>query len=538
MAGTVLYRTWRPRRFAEIVGQEPIVRTLKNAVAQEKVAHAYLFCGPRGTGKTSTGRILAKAINTAHDDEGESLPDDEEARAFDEGRALDLVEIDAASNRGIDNIRELRERANYVPTSSRYKVYLIDEVHQLTDAAVDALLKTLEEPPPHVVFILATTEPEALKPTIISRCQRFDFRRVSVADIAARLRQIADAEGITIPDAALDLIAREATGSVRDAINLLDQVWATYGDTVSLEETVAALGLSVDARALQLAQAALRKDLREGLVLLAAVREEAGDLARFQRQVVQHLRHALLVQTGAEAGLALSEPEREALQRLVEGVETGTIVAALKAFATADLRSDPYASLPLELALAQIVYQPSEPVVEPAPAATLGGRAAKPERSPPRQRGRKRGPRQAPAPGGPRPAAAPAPPESDRPPPRDTRPPPPPRERTPEEQLLEDIREALRRGKEIHLRAALTSSCRIVESQKEEVVIGFFPRFEAIHKSKVEEGSAVVAAAASDVLGRPVTIRCTVLEDPAPQGSALVAEAERLGARVIDRRGD
>ena len=264
MAGTVLYRTWRPRRFAEIVGQEPIVRTLKNAVAQEKVAHAYLFCGPRGTGKTSTGRILAKAINTAHDDEGESLPDDEEARAFDEGRALDLVEIDAASNRGIDNIRELRERANYVPTSSRYKVYLIDEVHQLTDAAVDALLKTLEEPPPHVVFILATTEPEALKPTIISRCQRFDFRRVSVADIAARLRQIADAEGITIPDEALNLIAREATGSVRDAINLLDQVWATYGDTVSLEETVAALGLSVDARALQLAQAALRKDLRGG----------------------------------------------------------------------------------------------------------------------------------------------------------------------------------------------------------------------------------------------------------------------------------
>ena len=538
MAGTVLYRTWRPRRFAEIVGQEPIVRTLKNAVAQEKVAHAYLFCGPRGTGKTSTGRILAKAINTAHDDEGESLPDDAEARAFDEGRALDLVEIDAASNRGIDNIRELRERANYVPTSSRYKVYLIDEVHQLTDAAGDALLKTLEEPPPHVVFILATTDPEALKPTIISRCQRFDFRRVSVADIAARLRHIADAEGITIPDKALDLIAREATGSVRDAINLLDQVWATYGDTVSLEETVAALGLSVDARALQLAQAALKKDLREGLVLLAAVREEAGDLARFQRQVVQHLRHALLVQTGAEAGLALSEPEREALQRLVEGVETGTIVAALKAFATADLRSDSYASLPLELALAQIIYQPAELAVEPAPAAAPGGRAAKAGRIPTRQRDRKRGPRPAPAPGGPRPAAAPAPPESDRPPPRDTRPPPPPRERTPAEQLLEDIREALRRGKEIHLRAALTSSCRIVESQGEEVVIGFFPRFEAIHKGKVEEGSAVVAAAASDVLGRPVTIRCTVLEDPAPQGSALVAEAERLGARVIDRRGD
>ena len=203
MAGTVLYRKWRPHRFADIVGQDPIVRTLKNAVAQDKVSHAYLFCGPRGTGKTTTGRILAKTINCEHDSDGEPILDSDEARAFDEGRALDLVEIDAASNRGIDNIRDLRDRANYVPTSSRFKVYLIDEVHQLTDAAADALLKTLEEPPPHVVFILATSDPDALKPTVLSRCQRFDFRRVSLPDIAGRLRQIADAEGIAIPDEAL-----------------------------------------------------------------------------------------------------------------------------------------------------------------------------------------------------------------------------------------------------------------------------------------------------------------------------------------------
>jgi DNA polymerase-3 subunit gamma/tau len=217
MPGTVLYRKWRPTRFADIVGQEPIIRTLRNAIVQDKIAHAYLFSGPRGTGKTSTGRILAKAINVPHDTDGEPIGDSDEARSFDEGRALDLVEIDAASNRGIDNIRDLRDRANYVPNASRFKVYLIDEVHQLTDAAADALLKTLEEPPPHVVFILATTDPESLKATVLSRCQRFDFRRVSVADIGARLRVIAEAEGISIPDEALTLIAREATGSLRQS---------------------------------------------------------------------------------------------------------------------------------------------------------------------------------------------------------------------------------------------------------------------------------------------------------------------------------
>ncbi|MEE9277130.1 MAG: DNA polymerase III subunit gamma/tau, partial [Dehalococcoidia bacterium] len=494
MAGTVLYRKWRPQRFADIVGQDPIVRTLRNAVVQDKVAHAYLFTGPRGTGKTSTGRILAKAINTEHTADGEPIVETDEARAFEEGRALDLVEIDAASNRGIDSIRDLRERANYVPTSSRFKVYLIDEVHQLTDAAADALLKTLEEPPPHVVFILATTDPDALKSTILSRCQRFDFRRVGLADIAARLRRIADAEGITIPDEALDLIAREATGSLRDAINLLDQVWTTYGDAASLENTVAALGLSVDKRALDFARAAVSHDLKAGLAIITAVQEDALDLARFNRQVVQHLRHALLLQTGATDSLALSEPELEALKQLADGVEPADTVTALKAFSSADLRSDPYTSLPLELALAGLVYRPP-PEAAPAPApertATVRDGGAP-------QRGRGQGartggsqrrqppPRRQPRPTPPQPSsraaggtpAAPA--GSQR---ADSSAPSRRRELTPQEQQLADILAQLDQRNEKSLAAWMRGSCKIVQGEDDVVTLAFAPTYVNMHKS-------------------------------------------------------
>ena len=198
MASQVFYRKWRPQTLAEVVGQEPVTQTLLNALSSGRVSHAYLFCGPRGTGKTSTGRILAKAVNCLTNGKGEPCNTCEICQAITEGRALDIVEIDAASNRGIDDIRDLREKVNYAPNQARYKVYIVDEVHMLTKEASNALLKTLEEPPPHVIFVLATTEAHKVLPTILSRCQRFDFRRLPQADIASKLARICSAEDIHI----------------------------------------------------------------------------------------------------------------------------------------------------------------------------------------------------------------------------------------------------------------------------------------------------------------------------------------------------
>src|SRR3990170_5640742 len=255
MSTEVLYRKWRPRAFAEVAGQEPVVRTLTNAVASGKVAHAYLLSGPRGTGKTTTGRLLAKAVNCLQPQAGEPCNACERCQAFLEARALDLIELDAASNRGIDEIRSLREKANFAPSgcANAYKVYLVDEVHMLTEPAFNALLKTLEEPPAHVVFVLATTESHKVPATVVSRCQRFDFRRIPLSALVARLAYIAGQEQFTCPPEALDLIARSATGSFRDAINLLEQLVDSYGKELSVEQVRDGLGLVVDARSGQLA---------------------------------------------------------------------------------------------------------------------------------------------------------------------------------------------------------------------------------------------------------------------------------------------
>ena len=527
MSGTVLYRKWRPLDFDDVVGQEPVVRTLRNAVAQDKISHAYLFCGPRGTGKTTTARILARAINGRTASSGAAL-----GEADDLG--FDLIEIDAASNRGIDDIRELRERANYRPGAARFKVYLIDEVHQLTSAAEDALLKTLEEPPPHVVFILATTDPESLKPTILSRCQRFDFRRVHVDDMVARLRMIAGVEGIEIPDEALRLIAREATGSLRDGVNLLEQVWVMCGSSVTMEAAQEALGLSPDARALELVSAALRSKLAEGLSVLAAVQQDAIDFARFKRQVVTHLRHVLLTLTGAAETLSLSGPELERLREVSEGVEASAAVIALRAFSEADVRRDPYQPLPLELALASLVYAPptqmQAPSAQPAPQnqqrqrrqqnqqnqqrrSRDGQRQQSPPPPPRRRPERSNGQRQSAPPQSRAQAPRPAPSQQAASSPTQAANDQP--NRSDIGDLLEQIRDTLKRQNQRLLATMLNGSCRVIEQTEDSLTFGFLPNYQG-NIPRVSEGVSHVSAAASEVLGRRVTVRCVPLDQTTP----------------------
>jgi DNA polymerase-3 subunit gamma/tau len=299
MASQVFYRKWRPQTLADVVGQEPVTRTLANALATGRVAHAYLFCGPRGTGKTSTGRILAKALNCLTNGKGEPCNTCTMCQAFNEGRALDLIEIDGASNTSVDDVRELKDKIGFAPNLARYKVYIIDEVHMLSTSAFNALLKTLEEPPPHVIFILATTEIHKVPLTIISRCQRFDFRRLPQSVVVNKLKDICNHEGINVEPQALALIARAATGSLRDAENLLEQLVLYHGSNVSLEQAQSELGISGDMCIRQLAQHILKKDVAGGLAVINNVAVDGVDLRQFNRGLVDYLRDMLLVKSGA-----------------------------------------------------------------------------------------------------------------------------------------------------------------------------------------------------------------------------------------------
>ena len=551
MAAKALYLKWRPKRFADVVGQDVIVQTLRNAVRQDKTVHAYLFSGPRGTGKTTTARILAKAIILGHDEAGEPPADSPDGVAFDEGRHLDFIEMDAASNRRIDDIRDLREHARYGPTDPRsnFKVYLIDEAHEVQREAADALLKTLEEPPPHVYFILATTDPGAVKETIRSRCQRYDFRRVEVKVLVAQLGKIAQAEGISIDDDALRLLAREATGSVRDAVGLLDQVWATHGDTISRDAVVDGLGLSSDARALELAKAALSKDLKAGLTVIADAQDDAVDFSRFNKQVVAHLRHALLRQSGADESLDLSEPEADGLAGLAAIGGPADTAAALRAFGSADLRTDAFSALPLELALAGLVYAPvPAPAAAAAPPARNGRRAA-PARDGGGQRatggGRPRPDEPAPTFRTPPPARPASPPPGAVPAPAPSRPAAarkpaaasPARVRTPEEQLLTAIIAKLDEDRATKKHAAyLRNSCEL-RRDGDALSLVFRPDFQSIHKKFIDDGIAVVTAAAAAAAGRDITLATAAAgADAPPRRSKLAAAAEAEGLKRVRAR--
>lgn len=549
MAQEVLYRKWRPRRFGDVAGQDPVTTTLRNAVANGTPAHAYLFCGPRGTGKTSTGRILAKAVNCPTPEDGEPCDRCPSCTSYDEGRAIDLIELDAASNRGIDDIRELRESAGYAPAASRFKVYLIDEVHMLTGAAFNALLKTLEEPPPHVIFILATTEPHEIPATILSRCQRFDLRRIPLAAVVGRLRTIADGEGISIDQPGLELIARQATGALRDAVNLLDQLVAYHGRTLDLEQVRSGLGLIVDDRAAEMAKAAISRDLRTGLTILAAARDDGVEIRAFARQVVDVLRKVLLLKAGAEE-LGLSDAQEEDLNNVASTAQVADIVAALQAFGDLDFAGDAYDSLPAEIAFAALATGLLD-AAAPAP-------AAPPPMGAPAGRG---APARAAAPP---PQRAPAPPRQESAPARrvpDAAPPPPSEENSgrpfspPDGGAVSDelatLRQkwpdvqALARKKDMRAGALLASANTAFPTGMEgsRVTLGFqFPG----HLQRAEQTPEIRAAvrdAIGEILGHEVSLDFELWPELEGAGTAtparsagghLVEEALKQGARRIE----
>ena len=368
MPAQALYLKWRPQTFDDVIGQDHITRTLRNALRQDRIRHAYLFSGPRGTGKTTTARLLAKAVNCQDPD-----PDHRPCNhcgpcvAVNEGRLMDLIEIDAASHTGVDDVRDLRDKIGFSPSEGRFKVYIIDEVHRFSGAAFDALLKTLEEPPEHAIFVLATTEIAKVPATIKSRCLMFEFRRVALAEVADRLELIAASEGVVIERDALELIAREGTGSVRDSISLLDQLIADPDQHISLEYAERALGTTSGQNVVELVDALIAGDAASGLDIINDAVDGGADPRQFGRQVVDYLRQLMLLQMAGDDLVDATAERLSVLHTQAGAIRRGAVLVALRAFnaAVAEWQSGWQPQLPLEMAYLDSLRQVFELDAEP-----------------------------------------------------------------------------------------------------------------------------------------------------------------------------
>lgn len=294
MAYTALYREWRPKTFGDVVGQKHISETLKNQIISNRIAHAYLFCGTRGTGKTSTAKIMAKAVNCLNLKDGEPCNECEMCKKINAGNAIDVIEIDAASNNGVDNIRDIKDDVNYPPHEAKYKVYIIDEVHMLSIGAVNAFLKTLEEPPKNVIFILATTDPQKLPVTILSRCQRFDFKRIKAHDIQERLRKIAGSEGVYADDRSLGLISRMADGAMRDALSIFDEAISMGNGKVQYDDIINMLGLVTNEYLFKITDAVIEKDVEKSLRIIDDIVMSGKDTNNFIKDFITHFRNLMM----------------------------------------------------------------------------------------------------------------------------------------------------------------------------------------------------------------------------------------------------